>query len=844
MQTVDRLYTFFHPQHYNLKLSLEREKRAFSGSVTINGAVPNDQEVIRLHGKGLAVQKAEINDQPASISYDSEADEIVLNPAKVLTNGEYTLYLTFTGEITDGMHGLYPCYYEHEGVKKELLATQFESHHAREVFPCIDEPEAKATFDLELTTERDITVLGNMPIKDQQSDEASQITTFETSPRMSTYLLAFVAGEMHSVEAVANNGTLVRIWATPAQKATSLQFALQSAVGAIEFFNGYFGIDYPLPKCDHVALPDFSSGAMENWGLITYREIGLLADETTSHSTKEYIVSVIAHELSHQWFGNLVTMQWWNDLWLNESFATLMSFVAVDALHPEWNTWVTFAEEEALSALRRDSLPGVQAVKTDVNHPDEISSLFDPSIVYAKGARLMYMLFNYIGEDAFRAGLATYFTTHMYQNTRGSDLWQAFSKTSGKDVGSFMDPWLEQSGFPLLRVTQQERTITTVQEHFVLAPEHKTDQKWPILLAPSYEQQDALMLNDSTVTFTAPTNDVVRFNTAGSAHYSVRYETEFQREAIAKSIEAEEVLPVDRLLLLNDGAMQARAGIGSLSEVLQLLKAYSKETSEPVWGMISLVIADARRLIEGDEEAEALFKRFVRSLIDSELQRLGWDVKNGESSSDTKLRATIIGLAVYSEDATVIQKAREMYATGIENLPSELRGVILSAVVRHGSEQEFNNLLTLHSSTHNPELQEDLVLAVTSTKNEALIAQLLERLTDKSAVRHQDVARWFVSLLRNRHGRELAWEWMVGQWSWIEQTFGNDKSYDNYPRYAAAIFNTDEWLKKYKDFFEPMQNIPALERNISIGIADITSRSEWRKRDAGAIIEFLKVNAT
>ncbi|PLS81919.1 aminopeptidase [Candidatus Saccharibacteria bacterium] len=839
MHTVDRLYTLFQPEHYNLTLNLLRKERQFTGSVTIAGTITDSAQTIRLHGKELTILSAKVGGETAAFTTNPDLDEIIITPNGELPAGTQTVEISFSGVITDAMHGLYPCYFEHDGSKKELLATQFESHHAREVFPCIDEPEAKATFDLTLQTETGITVLGNMPVAQQNEDETGLQTVFETSPRMSTYLLAFVIGELHSVQAKTSNGTDVRIWATPAHDSESLQFALQTAVGAIDFFNDYFGVPYPLPKCDHVALPDFSSGAMENWGLITYREVALLVDETTSLSMKEYIATVISHELSHQWFGNLVTMKWWNDLWLNESFATLMEYLAVDALHPEWDIWLTFTSGEALSALRRDALPGVQAVKTDVNHPDEISTLFDPSIVYAKGARLLYMLFNFIGEDAFRAGLCEYFKEHKYENTAGSDLWKALSGASGKDIQSFMTPWLEQSGFPLLRVAQNGSSISVSQEHFSLVPEKKTDQLWPVLLAPSYQHDEALILTEGSITLSSPTDETVRFNTGGSAHYTVRYESEAQRLAVASSVLEGTIEPVDRLLLLNDGSMQARAGIGSMSEVLQLLQAYSKETNEPVWDMMSLIIADARRLIEGDDVAEADCKRFVRGLIDSELRRLGWEIKENESSSDTKLRATIIGLAIYTEDQEALQKARDLYEEGIDTLPSELRAVILSSIIRHGSKDEFDELLALHDKTYNPELQQDLVLALTSTRDTSLAAILLERLTDKGIVRHQDVARWFVSLLRNRYSREQAWQWMVEQWSWIEKTFGSDKSYDNYPRYASAIFNTDEWLAKYRAFFEPLSSEPALERTIAIGLDDIASRSKWRTRDASSVKQFL-----
>ena len=420
MKTVPRLLDTFMPHHYALTLDLTHaEEKSFSGSVIISGE--STGESISLHSKELTIHSALIDDQPAEFSL-GEFDELRLSRPE-LSSGQHTVRIDFSGAITDAMHGLYPCYFTHDGVKKQLFATQFESHHAREVFPCVDEPAAKATYDVTLVTAPDLTVLGNMPVTESSEKNGALTTTFATTPRMSSYLLAFVVGELHKKSAHTTSGVEVNVWTTPAQSEDILDFALDIATRSIDFYDKYFGVPYPLPKSDHVALPDFSSGAMENWGLITYRESCLLADpKLTPESSKRFIATVIAHELSHQWFGNLVTMQWWNDLWLNESFANMMEYVAVDALHPEWRMWEDFATGEVTAALRRDSLDGVQPVQADVNHPDEISTLFDPAIVYAKGGRLLVMVRRLIGEEAFRTGLKLYFEKFAYQNTVGNDL--------------------------------------------------------------------------------------------------------------------------------------------------------------------------------------------------------------------------------------------------------------------------------------------------------------------------------------------------------------------------------------------------------------------------------------
>lgn len=345
MTELKRLYDTFHPEHYNLSIAIDRQARQFSGTVTIRGDILPGQTSVGLHSKDLLIDSVTYDGKKAD-HHHGDNDELWISHADI-TPGNHIIVIGFSGNITDAMHGIYPCKYSLEGQTHELIATQFESHYAREAFPCIDEPEAKATFDLTLSTEPELTVLSNLHHTSQKLENGLLVTSFATTPRMSTYLLAWVVGDLHKKTAHTKSGVEVNVWATPAQRPESLDFALDHAVETIEFFDDYFGIPYPLPKSDHVALPDFSSGAMENWGLITYREVALLADPaTTTIASKQYIATVISHELSHQWFGNLVTMKWWNDLWLNESFATLMEYVAVDAIHPEWNAWLDFATQE------------------------------------------------------------------------------------------------------------------------------------------------------------------------------------------------------------------------------------------------------------------------------------------------------------------------------------------------------------------------------------------------------------------------------------------------------------------------------------------------------------------
>ncbi len=865
-KSVARLYTHFQPHSYDVTFDINQTAMRFTGKVTLRGKkVGRPSKRITLHQHGLKIIAATITkhdkkgDQELKvvrINHHRSFDEVRLHTDDMVYPGEYSVFVQFAAPITDGMTGIYPCYFKDGTTDKKLFATQFESHHAREAFPCIDEPEAKAVFNLTLLTQPGITVLANTPAKEssvissqssgqpQKTENQKLRTLFEPTPKMSSYLLAFVIGDLHSKSAKTGRGTDVSIWATTAQPADSLDFALDAAKRSIEFFEDYFDVPYPLAKADHIALPDFSSGAMENWGLITYRERVLLAyPGETAQSTFEQIALVIAHETSHQWFGNLVTMRWWDDLWLNESFANMMEYEAVDAMFPEWHVWNSFIAAEGLSAFRRDAVAGVQAVKTPVHHPDEISSLFDPSIVYAKGSRLLYMLKNYIGETTFRAGLKEYFEIHAYGNTEGSDLWHALGEASGKDIGTFMNPWLNRSGFPLVSVTQNGSELSLTQEHFLGDPS-KTDpaRTWAIpLFANAPNLPDSFDTKTTALHLTDA--QTVRLNEGARGHYLVRYLQEKQRTDILELVKTQELGEPDRLMLLNGASMQSRAGYQPFGTVLEMLSAYEHETSEPVWDIMALVTGEARRFIDLDETLEDKIKAFAGTLAAEQLARLGWEALPEESSADAKLRALVIGLSAYAEDTEVVAKATELFQEYLINktqLPAELRGLIFVVPVKNGDAKAFDFLLNLHDTTQNSDLQSDACDALTATRDPKRAKQLLARLKDSKLVKPQDVDRWLVYLLRSRYTRTVAWDWMVTNWDWLQKTFSNDKSYDYLPRYAASCVNTRQYQQKFRDLFESKQDQLLLKRNIELGFEEIETRLCWLERDLGSVQTFFK----
>jgi len=818
MEIASRLFRRFQPEHYELSIKLNRIERSFDGTVTIRGTVTDDLGEIRLHAKKLTTQSVTVDGKAAEHREETNDELVIAHPD--LTAGEHIIVITYSGTITDDMNGIYPCYFEVDGVKQELLATQFESHYARQAFPCVDEPEAKATFDVTLTTETGVNVLGNMPVRSQSTENDSLVTTFETTPRMSSYLVAWVVGDLQKKTATTKSGVEVSIWSTKAHDPSNLDFALDIGTRTIDFFDEYFGVPYPLPKADHVALPDFSSGAMENWGLITYREIALLVDpETTTLSAKHYVATVIAHELSHQWFGNLVTMQWWNDLWLNESFANMMEYVAVDGLEPSWDIWLDQATTEVVSALRRDSLDGVQSIQIDVNHPDEINTIFDPSIVYAKGGRLLRMLQAYVGDDAMQRGLKTYFEKHKYTNTQADDLWMALSDASGKDIASFMHAWMTQPGYPVVTASKAGSAITLTQKQFFIGPHEDKDRTWPIPLhGASTMIPESLQAKELSFEYTD--KQPFRLNSGGSAHYITQYD-ESLRAGIIESLDT--LSPVDKLNFLHEQLLLAKAGLQSYATIIPLLNFFKSETNEAVWSIVALAANELKRFVDGDEAAEQKLRRLVAEVVTEQYDRLGWDPIAGEDENDTKLRSTIIGMSLYAEIPDSLAEAKSRYLAGtIDSLDPELRTAIMAnAVRREISPDVVDILIEAYPKTTNSEFRDDIAASLTAAKDDKTIQRLIGLLQDTSFIRMQDFSHWFVWLLRNRYSRDAAWAWTQENWDWIAKTFKDDSHYDILPRYVAGSLTTRQQLEEYKTFFAPYESEIALARNITIGYTDL-----------------------
>ena len=838
MQAVKHFIETFVPEHYDLFLDLNRADKTFSGKVTITGEAKTSK--ISLHQKDLTVEAVEVAGQarPFTLDKDNEALYIELEAA-----GPVVVTITYTGKITDNMTGIYPSYYTVDGVKKEIISTQFESHFAREAFPSVDEPEAKATFDLALKFDQaeGELALSNMPEIDVENRKATGVWKFETTPRMSSYLLAFAAGDMQGITAKTKNGTLVGVYATKAHPESNLEFALDIAVRCIEFYEEYYGVKYPIPQSLHVALPDFSAGAMENWGLVTYREIYLLVDENSTALSRQTVALVVAHELAHQWFGNLVTMKWWDDLWLNESFANMMEYVSVDVIEPSWKIFEDFQTSGAPYALKRDATDGVQSVHVEVKHPDEINTLFDGAIVYAKGSRLMHMLRRWLGDHAFRKGLGAYFEKHQYGNTIGRDLWDALSQASGRDVASFMDAWLEQPGYPVVTAKVENDCLILTQKQFFIGEHEDKGRLWPVPLNSNWQGLPDTLTTErleipNYAALAAQNDGALRLNTENTAHYITDYQGELL-DALLNNLSSLD--NISKLQIVQERRLLAESGMISYADLLPVISKLANETSYMVVSAVSQVLEGLNRFVDEGSQTEEDYKALLKVLSQSNFDRLGFEKQEGESDEDEMVRQLIVGNMIKADDETAKAQASQIfdrYRDNLEKLPAAIRLQVLVNQIKHHESKELTKLyLDLYVASNDGSFKNALSTALSYTKNKETLDELLATWKDKFTVKPQDLSAWYARFLSQDFTQEAVWTWARENWDWIKAALGGDMSFDSFVISPAVVFKTEKRLAEYKAFFEPQLDDMAISRNISMGIKEIAARVELVKREKEAV---------
>ena len=830
-----RFYEKFQPVHYDIYLDIDRSAKHFKGITTIKGNAVDTK--IALHQKFLNVASVQADGQDVPFSFSDRQEAIQL---ELPHSGDVELKVVYDAKLTDTMMGIYPSYYTVAGQKKQLIGTQFETTAARQAFPGIDEPEAKATFSLAIKYDEQPgeTIIANMP----EDHVENGVHYFQETVKMSTYLVAFAFGELQSKIAKTKSGVEIGVFSTKAHQPKELDFSLDIAKRAIEFYEDFYQTPYPLPQSYQLALPDFSAGAMENWGLVTYREAYMLLDpDNTTLNQKRLIATVITHELAHQWFGDLVTMKWWDDLWLNESFANMMEYVAVDALEPEWNVWEMFQTSEVPMALQRDATDGVQSVHVAVDDPAEIDTLFDGAIVYAKGARMLVMVRALLGDDAMRKGLKNYFAAHQYGNATGADLWQALGEASGMNVGQIMESWLEHPGYPVVEVKVEDGKLMLSQQQFFIGDGEEKGRLWQIPLNANYNQAPAIFSEQSLVLgdyaqLRKQNGRPFRVNVGDNSHVIVKYDETLLNDILDH---LDELGAIDQLQLLQDLRLLAEGRQISYAQIVPLLSRFKDSRSGIVNEMLYHVANSLKNFVQPAAKTERQLQQLFDQLSVKQVQRLGWLSQKDESNDDQLTRPIVLSAALYAQNRDTIKQAQalfDQYQDHLADLPADVRGLVLANEVKnYGSQELFDTLLADYQKTADAGFKQDICAALTKTQDDQLIAQLIDRFEDADTIKPQDLRAWFRGVLANDHGQQAAWDWIQQEWSWLEKTVGGDMEFPTYITVISRIFKTSQRLAEFKRFFTPKENDPMLKREIQMDEKVIASRVELIESEQAAV---------
>ena len=757
-----RLPTGVLPRRYDLLIAADLDTSQYSGEVVITLEIVEPTTTIALHAKDLDVGLVALKHTGARVeallAVDGATDRLVITAERVLPAGAARLELRFRGTISPGLLGFYrSTFVDGDGRERVIAATQFEAPHARRAFPCFDEPEFKAVFAVTLEVADDLLALSNGPERSREMlpDSRVRVTFGETIP-MSTYLVAWVIGPMELTDPVDAGGVAVRVAHVPG-RAHLTPFALDVGSFAIRFFADYYGIAYPGEKCALVALPDFSFGAMENLGCVTFRETRLLLDPaavTLDEMTSAALT--IVHEIAHMWFGDLVTMKWWNGIWLNEAFATFMEHIGVDSYRPAWKTWDDFALGRA-AALDVDALTTTRTVEYEVITPADADGMFD-TLTYQKGGSVLRMLERWLGADAFRAGVRHYLDRYQLANTETTDLWDALEDATGKPVRRIMDTWIFQPGFPSIRVEGnrlvQRRFTYEEGDHDgrgvvpVLARIHSDDGAAP--------ETRSLPLSADTVPLDAPADALVVLNAGGEGFYRVAYPREWRDRLLDSGV----LQPLERFALVDDLWAAVLAGDVPAEEFLACAHRFGDETDPVVWRVVVGHLRAAARLVTGD--ALDRMQAEIAAIASPALQRLGWEPRAGEDERTRQLRGLLFNaLGSSAGDLEAIARAREIDDRG--GADADLQAAAVSVVASHGTPDDFERFLGRASTTTNPQEQLRYLYSLGDYPREDLVLRAVE-LALSTGVRPQNGPFVVQRALRNREHGPAAWAFVRDNW--------------------------------------------------------------------------------
>ncbi|RDL34558.1 Metalloproteases (Zincins), catalytic [Venustampulla echinocandica] len=851
------------PTHYDLTVEPDFKKFTYEGTVIVDLDVAEDSTSISLNTLELDIHSTKIisgsqtiSSSP-SLSYDESSQTTKITFENSLKKGSKAqLEMKFTGQLNDKMAGFYRSTYKNtDGSQGVLATTQMEPTDARRAFPCFDEPSLKAEFTISLIADKKLTCLSNMDVaseadvQSEMSGTTKKIVKFNRSPRMSTYLVAFIVGELNYIE-TDKFRLPVRVYAPPNQDIEHGRFSLELAARTLEFYEKTFDSPFPLPKMDMVAIPDFAAGAMENWGLITYRVVDVLFDEKTSGaSTKERVAEVVQHELAHQWFGNLVTMDFWDGLWLNEGFATWMSWYSCNIFYPEWKVWQSYVTDTLQGALSLDSLRSSHPIEVPVKKAEEVNQIFD-AISYSKGSCVLRMISKYLGEDAFMEGIRQYLKKHAYGNTQTGDLWAALSQASGKNVVETMDIWTKHVGYPVVSVTENEKdnTIHVKQNRLLRTADVKPEEDqvlYPVFLGLRTKDgvNEELVLSKREDNFKIPSLDFFKLNADHSGIYRTSY-TPKRLEKLGQAARDGLLSVEDRTGMIADAGALAACGYQKTSGVLNLLKGFDSETEFVVWNeIISRLGAIQGAWIFEDQKIRDGLETFQRDLVSEKAHKAGWVFKDGDDHIQQQFKGMLFGSAGMAGDATVRKAAKDMFAKFAAGDKSaihpNIRGSVFGMALKYGGKEEYEVILDTYRKSVNVDERNTALRTLGRSKDPELIKRTLE-LPFSGEVKEQDVYLPLSALRTHPEGIGALYEWMTQNFDELARRFPAGLSMlGTLVSICTSSFTKKADLERVEKFFDG-KSLKGFNQSLAQSCDAIKAKEAWLSRDRQDIKEWVE----
>ncbi len=839
------------PTRYDLRLEPDLTAATFAGQETVTLTISRPMSDIFLNAIELGIISAKIESMPgqaqqATITLDEPLQRCRFTFAQPVSAGTWRLTIIFSGTLNDKLRGFYRSTYKDEqGATHNMAATQFEATDARRAFPCWDEPDFKAVFSTTLVIDPALTAVSNSMITSETVEGGKKVVRFADTMKMSTYLVAFIVGKIEPTEPAMVGRTPLRLWAVPGKKHLAT-FGQDIATASLSFFETYYGIPYPGDKLDLLAIPDFASGAMENLGAITYRETALLVDrQSATHGELERVADVVAHENAHMWFGDLVTMSWWNGLWLNEAFATFMEMMAVDVWKPEWKRWDSFGVSRA-AAFSVDGLQSTRPIEYPVQAPKDADAMFDV-LTYEKGASVLRMLEQHIGPTVFRDGVRDYLQAHAYGNADTNDLWVSLGKIAKQPVPELMNGWIFQPGFPLLTAkVSGPSDLTITQQRFSYLSEIQAgssqDQQWQVplqmrIMVNGKTSTSRLLLTEKETTVPLPQGwESLLLNEGGHGFYRVRYAPDLLGRLLDGSLDRLAV--TERFNLVNDAWATTVAGLMSLTDYLDLTGRFMAERDKNVWAVLLDSFSFLNKIV-ATEDRPAL-EAFVRARVGPAVAELGWAPKSGESEGTKQLRGDLIGAqGKLGNDPAIQARAAERYQAYRKDAATVDPNIVpaLVAILAHrGDEARYDEFDAGFRAASTPQEERRYLFSLAAFQPKALLERTLAR-TISGDIRMQDAPFLVSAILGNVYGRELAWDFIKTNWEKMDQLFPKQ----GFRRMCGGIINlaTPALERDVREFF-CLRQIDLGGKTLEQYLEQLKIMVTVRERDGAALRRYLQ----